>query len=39
MWACFLKRNLDAFEEFKVFKTRVENETMKFKVLSIDNEE
>ena len=37
MWVVFLKENFEAFEKFKLFKNRVENESrVKIKCLRLD---
>ena len=37
MWVAFLKEKSEAFEKFKIFKNRVENESsMKIKCLRLD---
>ena len=37
MWVAFLKENLEAFEKFKIFKNKVENESrVKIKSLRSD---
>ena len=37
-WVCFLKKKLEAFEHFVIFKEMVENETdLKIKMMRSDN--